>query len=79
MRNVYSLRIYDTELMSFCLEKRGLEGIIAEVLTVNKEYSHLMPLDMEITGEGVIKWLERRIIPKNRTFVDEILSVSFTV
>ena len=28
---------------------------------------------MERTGEGVIHWLERRVIPKNRAFVDEIL------
>ena len=32
-----------------------------------------MPLDMERTNEGVIKWVEKRVIPKNRTFVDEIL------
>ena len=28
---------------------------------------------MTLTDEGVLKWLERRVIPKNRTFVDEIL------
>ena len=37
---------------------------------------------MERTGEGVIHWLERRVIPKNRAFVDEILKtlgpVSYT-
>ena len=32
-----------------------------------------MPLDMECTGVGILKWLERRVIPKNRTFVDQIL------
>jgi len=73
MSNVYSLRIYDTELMRFVLEKRGLEGLVAEIVSVQEEYAHLMPLDLELTGEGVIKWLERRVIPKNRTFVDEIL------
>ena len=73
MSNIYSLRIYDTELMRFTMEKRGLEGLVAEIVTVNKDMEHLMPLDMERTDEGVIKWLERRVIPKNRTFVDEIL------
>ena len=73
MPNLYSLRIYDTELMKFTMEKRGLEGLVAEILSINSEQEHLMPLDMECTGEGIIKWLERRVIPKNRAFVDEIL------
>lgn len=73
MCHVYSLRIYDTELMKFKLEKRGLEGLVAEIITVQNDYVHLMPLDLEPTGESLIKWLEHRVIPKNRTFVDEIL------
>lgn len=73
MSNIYSLRIYDTELMKFNMEKRGLEGLVAEIISINETCSHLMPLDMELTGECVIKWLERRVIPKNRAFVDEIL------
>ena len=72
MSNVYSLRIYDTELLRFSMEKRGLEGLVAEILTVHDENAHLLPLDMERTGPGIVKWLERRVIPKNRTFVDEI-------
>lgn len=73
MSNVYSLRIYDTELMKFTLEKRGLEGLVGEIISIQEDHIRLMPLDLEPTGEGVIKWLERRVIPKNRTFVDEIL------
>ncbi len=73
MSQVYSLKIYDTELMRFSLEKRGLEGLVVNILSTNEECNHLMPLDMECTGEGILKWLERRVIPKNRTFVDQIL------
>ena len=73
MSNVYSLRIYDTELMRFSMEKQGLSGLVAEILYTNEEQAHLLPLDMERTGEGVIHWLQRRVIPKNRAFVDEIL------
>lgn len=71
--NRYSLRIYDTELLKFSMEKRGLEGLVAEILEIHEETVHLLPLDMEQTGAGIIKWLERRVIPKNRTFVDEVL------
>ena len=73
MSNVYSLRIYDTELMKFSMEKRGLSGLVADILYKNEKNANLMPLDMEQTGEGIIRWLERRVIPKNRAFVDEIL------
>ena len=73
MSQVYSLKIYDTELMKFSLGKRGLEGLVVKILSTNKECNHLMPLDMEYTGEGILKWLERRVIPRNRTFVDQIL------
>ena len=73
MSNIYSLRIYDTELVRFSMEKRGLEGLVAEIISVNEDLAHLMPLDMELTSESIVKWLERRVIPKNRTFVDEIL------
>ena len=73
MSNVYSLRIYDTELMRFKMEKRGLEGLVAEIVTVNQEYEHLMPLDLNLTDEGVIKWLEHRLMPRSRAFADVIL------
>ena len=73
MSNIYSFRIYDTELMRFSMEKQGLSGLVAEILYTNEEQAHLLPLDMERTGEGVIHWLERRVIPKNRAFADEIL------
>ncbi|MCI8653149.1 MAG: XRE family transcriptional regulator [Angelakisella sp.] len=73
MSDIYSLRLYDTELMRFSLEKRGLEGLVAQVLSVQREKSHLMPLELDVTGTGIIRWLEHRVIPKNRAFVDEIL------
>ena len=34
---------------------------------------NLFPLDLDLTDDGILKWLERRVIPKNRAFVDEIL------
>lgn len=75
MSDRYSLRLYDTELLRFSLEKRGLEGLVAEVISVQQDKSHLMPLDLELSGTGVTHWLERRVIPKNRAFVDKILKI----
>ncbi len=50
-----------------------MEGLQATVLHAETEKQKLFPLDLELTNEGVVKWLERRVIPKNRQFVDEIL------
>lgn len=73
MENVYEIRLYDTPLITFSLENRGIEGLVAEILTVNEKQKGLFPLDLTQTNEGIIKWLERRVIPKNRAFVEEIL------
>ena len=73
MEKVYSLRLYDETLLTFTLEERGLEGLQATILHTETAKQKLFPLDLELTNEGVVKWLERRVIPKNRQFVDEIL------
>ena len=67
---VYELRIYDTTLLSFELSESNLGGYEAKVLKIN-ENKNQMPLDLDTND--IIKWLERRVIPKNRTFVEEIL------
>ena len=71
--NLYSLRLYDDDLITFSFEEQGLEGLQANILYADTENNHLFPLDLELTNEGIVKWLERRVIPKNRQFVDEIL------
>lgn len=73
MTNVYSLRLYDEDLITFSLEEKGLEGLQADILSSDTNSEHLFPLDLELTNEGIVKWLGKRVIPKNRQFVDEIL------
>ncbi|MBR1566303.1 MAG: helix-turn-helix domain-containing protein [Oscillospiraceae bacterium] len=72
-RDRYSLRLYDEELLTFSLRSGGLEGLQAKILTVNEDRKSVFPLGLTVSDEGVMKWLERRVIPKNRAFVDEIL------
>lgn len=69
----YELRIYNDILITFSLEKRGLEGLSAEIISVADDKKHLFPLDLKLTSQGILKWLEKRVIPKNRMFVNEIL------
>ena len=58
MTNIYSLRLYDEDLITFSLEERGLEGLQANILSADTENNHLFPLDLELTDEGIVKWLE---------------------
>lgn len=69
----YELRIYNDILITFSLEKRGLEGLSAEIISVADDKKQLFPLNLNITPQGILKWLEKRVIPKNRMFVNEIL------
>lgn len=73
MNHTYSLRLYDDELLTFALEEKGLEGLKSHILSINENMKDIFPLDLELTDDGILKWLERRVIPKNRAFVDEIL------
>lgn len=73
MNKTYDLRLYDETLLTFSLEEKGLDGLQASVLQAEIDKQALFPLDLELTNEGIIKWLARRVIPKNRQFVDEIL------
>ena len=36
MESRYSLRLYDTELMRFVMEKRGLAGLVAGIVSINE-------------------------------------------
>ncbi len=73
MSNIYSLKLYNDTLLTFSIEEKGLEGLSVEIKSINDELRHLLPLSLEPTAEGVLKWLRKRVIPKNRAFVDEIL------
>ena len=73
MSNIYNLKLYNHTLLTFSLEEKGLEGLAVELKSINEEFKHLLPLDLEPTSTGILKWLKKRVIPKNRAFVDEIL------
>ena len=72
MTENYELRLYDTTLLTFGFSSGVLGGYAVKILSVEEPHK-LLPLELELTDEGMLKWLERRVIPKNRTFVEEIL------
>ena len=69
----YSLRMYDENLLTFSIEDAGLSGMKTKILWINEERREVFPLDLELTDDGIYAWLQRRTIPKNRAFADEIL------
>lgn len=73
MRNIYDIRLYDETLITFEF-KNDLDGdLVSNILEVNYDKRILFPLDMELTNDGLLKWLRRRVIPRNRRFVHNIL------
>ena len=53
--------------------KRSDTGIDVKVLDVNENKRDLFPLDLEVSEEGIKKWLKHRSIPSNRELVEDIL------
>lgn len=70
----YYLKNYDDVLLEFNLGKPKLEERVTEILYVNEEKKALFPYGLDITPDGITKWLRQRNIPKNRAYVNEILS-----
>ena len=69
----YELRHMNTALVRFSvLEESDTPEI--EILWVNEADKHLMPLDLNLSGEGIARWIKHRTIPKNRAYVHNFLS-----
>ena len=75
MKSFYSLRLYDEELVRFSLEEKGIEGLQAEIIDYKAARKDVFPLDLALNGKGMVQWLQKRVIPKNRAFVDEVLKM----
>ena len=71
----FVLKQYNTELISFDLRSEGLDCFVCMILKKSKKNRRLFPLGLEVTDRGLLEWLKSRVIPRNREFVDKILSV----
>lgn len=72
----YELRQYDDILLTFEVERSSLGEISYSIYWIDKSRKHLLPIGMEISDDGLGKWLSSRVIPKNREFVNQILARS---
>lgn len=73
---LYELRQYDTPLLTFYLERQELDKLTYAIEWVNEEKKHLLPIGLTADSDGLAKWLKSRVIPKNREYVDQILTRS---
>ena len=69
----YELKHYDLSLVCFSATEDTNTPEI-KILWVNEAKKDLFPLDLELTDEGLAKWLKHRTIPKNRAYVHNFLS-----
>jgi len=69
----YRLKLFDEELLGFRLIRKI--DLHCEITYVNEERRHMLPLGLELSEEGIKKWLRRRAIPNNRELVGTILGV----
>lgn len=69
----YILKQFDTPLVKFTATEDTASPEI-NVLWVNEDRRALLPLDLDLTSDGLNSWLRHRTIPKNRAYVHALLS-----
>ena len=73
---MFLLKQYDTPILSFEMEEDTLEGQRCHISQIEEANRFLLPIGMEPTDSGLMKWLRSRIVPKNREYVDALLAKS---
>ena len=69
----YEIRHFDMPLLRFSAAEDSNNPDI-KIRWINDEKKDLLPLDMDLSEDGIAKWLKHRTIPKNRAYVHNFLS-----
>ncbi len=69
---IYELKYFDNTVLKFSAIDDSNEPEI-KITWVDNDNT-LLPLDLELTNDGLYKWLKRRTIPSNRAYVRNFLS-----
>ena len=69
----YELRHFDTSLLVFTATNTSDVPDI-KILWVNEDKKNLLPLELELSEEGIASYLKHRVIPKNRAYVQKFLT-----
>ncbi len=68
------IKHFDTDLISFQYIDEGIKGQRIEIISQNENCKELYPTGLVVSSEGIMSWLKRRIMPKNREHVDALLA-----
>lgn len=70
---IYTLMHFDSPLIVFSAERQVEANI--KIIEAHEENKELLPLDLtEVSESGMESWIRHRSIPKNRAYVDTLLS-----
>ena len=69
----YELRHMNTPLIRFSVVEESNSPEI-DIFWINDEQKHLIPLELELSADGLGRWIKHRTIPKNRAYVNNFLS-----
>lgn len=69
----YILKDADRPLLEFSANMQSSEADL-QIQKIHEENRAFLPLNLTLTNEGVERWLRQRTIPKNRAYVDALLS-----
>ncbi len=69
----YYLKHFDDVLIHFNVSDDPGDPKVT-ILEITGEKQYLLPLDLELTENGIYTWLKKRTIPRNRAYVNSLLS-----
>lgn len=74
----YELKIYDQSLMRFEAAYDAFGSLKLEITDIDSGKCALLPLNLIVDQDekSLASWMEGRTIPKNRAFVEQILSTA---
>lgn len=70
---LYTLKLFDTDLLRFEVLE-NLADPVVHITWSDEEQRHHLPLDLQLSDDGLSAWLKHRAIPKNRAFVNAFLA-----
>ncbi|CAN2039120.1 Protein kinase [Candidatus Magnetomoraceae bacterium gMMP-15] len=70
----YILKHFDNSIIKFNITSSTIKGLSVEIIESYEKYKSFFPIDLEFTNSGLLQWLKRRIIPKNRAYVQNFLA-----
>ena len=69
----YILKHFDNNLIKFRFGSTPYAGTHIDIVEIYSENKTFLPLNLNLEGDALLKWIKRRTIPKNRAFIHKIL------